>query len=127
MPLVRIDLAKGHPPQHLSRLGDLVYQAMRETIDVPADDKFQVITEREPHQLNIAPSYLGIEHSPGIVLIQITLSAGRSVDAKKALYRRITDDLHAELGIRKEDVFVNLVEVAREDWSFGNGIAQYVP
>ena len=126
MPLVRIDLARGRSSEARKRIGDTIYRAMIEVIDVPADDKFQIITEHAPEDLNIAPSYLGITYSPGIVLIQITLSAGRSVERKKAFYQRIADDLHAELGIRKEDVFINLVEVAKENWSFGNGLAQYV-
>jgi 4-oxalocrotonate tautomerase len=126
MPFVRIDLAKGRSAEHRRRLGDLVYRAMHETINVPADDKFQIITEHEPGELNVAPSYRGVEYSSGIVLIQITLSIGRSVEAKKALYRRIADDLHSELGIRKEDVVINLVEVTPADWSFGNGLATYV-
>lgn len=126
MPLVRIDLAKGKSAAHRKALGDIVYNAMRATIGVPEDDKFQIITEHDPGELNVAPSYLGIAYSPDILLIQITLSFGRTVELKQALYKRIADDLHAQLRIRREDVFINLVETAKENWSFGNGIAQYV-
>jgi 4-oxalocrotonate tautomerase len=126
MPLVRIDLARGTSAQFRKTLGDIVYKAMTDIIDVPKDDKFQMITEHSPEELNYAPSYLGIEHSPGLVLIQITMSVGRTVQAKQAFYKEIAEQLHAQLGIRKEDVFINLVETARENWSFGNGIAQYV-
>jgi phenylpyruvate tautomerase PptA (4-oxalocrotonate tautomerase family) len=126
MSLVRIDLARGTSAQFRKTLGDIVYKAMTDIIDVPKDDKFQMITEHSPEELNYAPSYLGIEHSPGLVLIQITMSVGRTVQAKQAFYKEIAEQLHAQLGIRKEDVFINLVETARENWSFGNGIAQYV-
>ena len=126
MPLVRIDLAKGKSAQFRKTLGDIVYKAMTDIINVPTDDKFQIITEHPPEELNYARSYLGIEHSAGIVLIQITLSVGRTVEAKQAFYKEIAEQLHAQLGIRKEDVFINLVETAKENWSFGNGIAQYV-
>jgi 4-oxalocrotonate tautomerase len=126
MPLVRIDLAKGTSAQFRKMLGDIVYKAMIDIIDVPKDDKFQIITEHPPEELNYAPSYLGIEHSSGLVLIQVTMSVGRTVQAKQAFYKEIAEQLHAQLGIRKEDVFINLVETARENWSFGNGIAQYV-
>jgi 4-oxalocrotonate tautomerase len=126
MPLVRIDLPRGTSAQFRKTLGDIVYKAMTDIIDVPKDDKFQMITEHSPEELNYAPSYLGIEHSPGLVLIQITMSVGRTVQAKQAFYKEIAEQLHAQLGIRKEDVFINLVETARENWSFGNGIAQYV-
>jgi phenylpyruvate tautomerase PptA (4-oxalocrotonate tautomerase family) len=99
---------------------------MIDIINVPADDKFQIITEHPPEEFNYAPSYLGIEHSSGLVLIQVTMSVGRTVQAKQAFYKEIAEQLHAQLGIRKEDVFINLVETAKENWSFGNGIAQYV-
>ncbi|WP_024577740.1 MULTISPECIES: tautomerase family protein [unclassified Afipia] len=125
MPLVRIDLAKGKPAGHRKAIGEIIYKAMTETINVPADDKFQVITEHAPEDLNFPKNYLGIEYSKDIVFIQVTLNGGRTVDMKKAFYRRIADDLHMQLNIRREDVFINLVEVAKENWSFGNGVAQY--
>jgi len=126
MPLVRIDLAKGKSAQFRKTLGDIVYKAMTDLINVPTDAKFQIITQHPPEELNYAQSYLGIEHSAGLVLIQITLTVGRTVEAKQAFYKEIAEQIHAQLGIRKEDVFINLVETAKENWSFGNGIAQYV-
>jgi phenylpyruvate tautomerase PptA (4-oxalocrotonate tautomerase family) len=125
MPFVRIDLAKGKSADHRKAIGEIVYKAMTETINVPKDDKFQVVTEHAPEDLNFAESYLGITYSKDIVFIQITLNAGRTIDMKKAFYKRIADDLHEQLKIRREDVVINLVEVAKENWSFGNGIAQY--
>jgi hypothetical protein len=125
MPLVRIDFAAGRPPGFGRALGDIVYRAMNEVIAVPQNDKFQIITEHPAGALNHADSYLGMQYSPQIVFIQITLSAGRSVDLKKALYQRIAGDRHAGLGVRQQDVFINLVEVASENWSFGGGLAQY--
>jgi phenylpyruvate tautomerase PptA (4-oxalocrotonate tautomerase family) len=125
MPFIRIDLAKGKSLEHRKTIGEIVYKAMTETINVPADDKFQVITEHAAEELNYPKSYLGIEYSKDIVFIQITLNGGRTVEMKKAFYKRIADDLHAQVKIRREDVFINLVEVAKENWSFGNGIAQY--
>jgi phenylpyruvate tautomerase PptA (4-oxalocrotonate tautomerase family) len=125
MPFVRIDLAKGKPAEHRKAIGEIIYKAMTETINVPADDKFQIITEHAAEELNFPASYLGVTYSKDIVFIQVTLNAGRSVDMKKAFYKRVADDLHTQLNIRREDVFINLVEVAKENWSFGNGIAQY--
>lgn len=125
MPLVRIDISNELPESLGPAIGDVVYDAMRAVINVPENDKFQIITRHPQGELNVAPSYLGIKYSAGIVLIQITLSEGRSVDLKKAFYRKVADDLHAKLGIRKEDVFINLVEVVKENWSFGNGEMQY--
>ena len=125
MPFVRIDLIRGKSAQYRETMGDIVYKAMVDVINVPENDKFQVITEHAPEELNVAESYLGNRYSPDIVFIQITLNAGRTVELKKAFYKRVADDLQAQLGVRPEDVVINLIEVAKENWSFGGGIAQY--
>ena len=126
MPLVRIDLAEGKTPEHRKRIGDIIYKAMMETINVPLDDKFQIITEHPLEEMNFPASYLGIEYSRDLIIVQMTISLGRTVEMKQALYKRIADDLHAQLKIRREDVFIQIVEVVKENWSFGNGVAQYV-
>ena len=126
MPLVRISLVKGQPAALRRSIGDAVHRALVETIDVPARDRFQLLTEHEPGDLVYDAEYLGISRSDNIVIIQITLSAGRSLEKKRRLYRRIAHNL-AALGVRREDVWVNLVEVATENWSFGNGVASYAP
>ena len=125
MPLVRIDLIRGKPAAFRKRIGEIIYTAMRDVINVPENDKFQVITQHDAEELNVADSYLGNRYSADIILIQITLNAGRTVEMKKAFFKRIADDLHDQLNVRREDVVINLVEVAKENWSFGGGIAQY--
>jgi phenylpyruvate tautomerase PptA (4-oxalocrotonate tautomerase family) len=126
MPLVRISLMRGKPEGFGEDAGRVVYEAMVDTIGVPPGDRFQVITEHDRSGLVYDPGYLGIERGNGFIVIQATISEGRSVEQKKALYRRIAERLNSELGVRIEDVFINLVEVKKENWSFGNGIAQYV-
>jgi len=125
MPLVRIDLAAGKPADYRRGIGDVVYDAMRATIDVPENDRFQVIAEHAPSELIIDPGYMGIARSADCVIIQVTMSEGRSVDKKRAFFKAIADGLHGRLGIRRQDVFIQLVEVRKENWSFGNGVAQY--
>ena len=125
MPLVRIALRAGKPPAYLAAVGESIHQAMMETINVPAGDRFQIFTEHQPGTLVIDPAYLGIERSEEAILVQITISAGRTLELRKALFARIAERLAKSPGLRKEDVFVNLIEVAKENWSFGNGIAQY--
>jgi phenylpyruvate tautomerase PptA (4-oxalocrotonate tautomerase family) len=127
MPLVRIDIGPGHPEGFGRAVGEIVYRAMTTEISVPADDKFQIISSHVASEINIPHSYLGIEYSAGIVFIQITLNQGRSTELKKKFYSRIAEDLHSELGMRKQDVFISLVEVSKENWSFGNGEMQYGP
>jgi 4-oxalocrotonate tautomerase len=125
MPLVRIALRKGTTPEFRRALSDSVHRAMVETIKIPEQDRFQVITEHDESGMIYDPSYLGIARSDGVIFIQITLSAGRTLDVRKALFARIAHNLGKSPGVRPEDVFVNLVEVAKENWSFGNGAAQY--
>ena len=126
MPLVRISLVKGQPAALRRSIGDAVHRALVESIDVPAKDRFQILTEHEPGDLVYDSEYLGIARSDNIVIIQITISSGRSLQKKRVLYRRVADNL-AKLGVRREDVWINLVEVAKENWSFGNGVASYAP
>ena len=125
MPFVRIDLKRGKPADYRKTLGEIVYNAMIDLINVPRDDKFQVITEHDRDDLNFAGSYLGNSYSEDIVFIQVTLNAGRSLELKKAFYKRIVDDFQTQLHGRPDDIVINLVEVAKENWSFGHGIAQY--
>ena len=125
MPLVRIALRKGTTPDFRRVLSDSIHRAMVDTIGIPEQDKFQIITEHDDSALIYDPSYLGISRTDDVVLIQITLNAGRTLEAKKALYARIAELVRESPGVRPEDVFVSLVEVAKENWSFGNGIAQY--
>ncbi len=125
MPLVRVDLVSGKPADYRSEIGAVIYDAMIETLGVPADDRFQVITEHPRENLVADPGYLGIIRTEDCVLIQVTLNAGRTVEVKRAFYRAVADGLHQRLGLRREDVFISLVEVPKENWSFGNGEAQY--
>src|SRR5256714_14776968 len=125
MPLVRIALRKGKSPEYRRALSDSIHRAMVETIKIPEQDRFQIIAEHDDSGLVYDPSYLGISRSDGVVLIQITLSAGRTVEVRKALFARIAQLASDSPGVRREDLFVSLVETAKENWSFGNGIAQY--
>jgi 4-oxalocrotonate tautomerase len=102
-------------------LGEIVYEALRDVVSAPKDDKFQVITQHDPEELNLAGSYLGNHYSEDIILIQITMNSGRSIALKKALYKRIVDVMQAKLNVGPDDVVINLVEVAKENWSYGKG------
>lgn len=128
MPLVRIDHAAGRPAAYRAAISRGVYDAMGTAFGVPVDDDFQIFGQHQAGVGIVHPaSYLGIRYSAEITIIQITCNEGRTLDQKKALYAAIADNLVADPGLRREDVFVNLVEVKSENWSFGNGIAQYAP
>ena len=123
MPLVRISLREGRTPAERARIGDGVHRALVEACGVPADDKFQIVTEHA--ELVYDRRYLGIDRSDGLVVVQVFFRSGRTIEQKKALYKR-TAELLSEAGVRPQDVFVTLVENEPADWSFGNGEAQYV-
>jgi 4-oxalocrotonate tautomerase len=125
MPLVRISLRQGTTLDYRKAIADGVHRAMVEALTAPADDRFQVVTEHGPSDLIYDPQYLGIRRSDKIVIIQVTLSYGRKPGQKRAFYKRVTELLKESPGVRPEDVMINLVEVAWENWSFGNGEAQY--
>jgi 4-oxalocrotonate tautomerase len=128
MPLVRIDLTKDAPAECIRIISRAVYGAMIEIANVPVNDKFHIVTRHSADEI-IYPEegYLGVRYSPDLIIIQVTWVLGRSTDVKKKFYRRIADEIHAKTGVRKEDVWINLVESGREDWSFGNGDMQYGP
>lgn len=125
MPLVRISLREGKPASYRAAIGEAIHRAMVETINVPADDRFQILQEHQPEGLVYDRRYLGIERTDDIVVIQITLNAGRTLEQKRALYRTLAEKLARDPGLRGEDVLISLVEVPRENWSFGNGEASY--
>lgn len=124
MPLARIDLPAGKPAHYGRAVADVVYEAMIATLKAPKDDRFQVISEHTRDTLLIDPTFLDIERSADALIIQLTLNEGRTIEVKKAFYKAVADGLHERVGLRREDVFISLVEVKKENWSFGNGIAQ---
>jgi phenylpyruvate tautomerase PptA (4-oxalocrotonate tautomerase family) len=125
MPIARIDLVQGKSAEYRRTVGDIVYDAMVEALKAPADDRFQVVTEHPVEGIIADENYLGIRRTRECIFIQLTLNAGRTVEQKKAFYKAVVDALHVRLGLRREDVVINLIEVQKENWSFGNGIAQY--
>ncbi len=126
MPLVRIDMRRGKPLAYKQAICGAIYRAMLDDFAVPKDDRFMVVNEHEAHNFVFAESYLGIAHTDDLVIIQITANDTRTTEQKQAFFARVAALLAENPGMRKEDVFINLVEVKKENWSFGNGIAQYV-
>jgi phenylpyruvate tautomerase PptA (4-oxalocrotonate tautomerase family) len=126
MPLVRIDMPAGKSAEIKRVISDVVYDAIVTVLKAPAGDRFHVISEHRPDTLFIDRHFLGIERTADALMIQVTLREGRTREAKQAFFKFIADGLHERAGIRREDVIINLVEDKLEDWSFGNGEAQYV-
>src|SRR5579871_1154664 len=120
MPLVRIDLRQGKSPSYIQAIGAAVQHAMVECLNVPVRDHFQIIQEHSTDHLVYDQNYLGVERTDDIVIVQVTLSTGRSTEQKKAFYARLTALLQENPGMRPQDVAIVLTEDTREDWSFGN-------
>jgi phenylpyruvate tautomerase PptA (4-oxalocrotonate tautomerase family) len=125
MPLVRISLREGKSAAYHTAIADGVYTALRETFNVPDEDRFITISQHDGESFLFSRTYMDIDRSDDLVILQITVSNTRNVEQKKALFARIAERLARDPGLRREDVFINLVEVVKENWSFGNGIAQY--
>jgi phenylpyruvate tautomerase PptA (4-oxalocrotonate tautomerase family) len=125
MPLVRVSLRRGKSNDYKRAIGDGVYKAMREAFNVPEEDRFVVVSEHSESEFQFSKTYLDIARSDDLVIIQITANNTRTVEQKKALFARIAELLSVNPGLRKEDVFVSLLDVPKENWSFGNGVAQY--
>lgn len=126
MPLVTIDLLEGRPPDELDAISDAVHEAMVECLEVPERDRFQIITQHQPHTLRFDRDYLDIDRSEQFVLVRITLAAGRATGSKQTFYRRLSELLADRVGLPTGDLAVILVENSREDWSFGRGQASYL-
>ncbi|HWW18329.1 MAG TPA: tautomerase family protein [Candidatus Saccharimonadales bacterium] len=126
MPLVRISLRQGTTPAYRQAIADGVHRAMVESLAIPPDDRFQVINEYAPENLFYDPGYLGVQRSDRVVFVQITMSSGRKPQQKRKLYKRMAEILAESPGLRPQDLVINLVEISWENWSFGNGDAQYM-
>jgi 4-oxalocrotonate tautomerase len=126
MPLVRIALRRGKSPAYIAALRNGIYEAMHESFSVPENDRFILVSQHDAEEFDYDPGYLGIARSDDLVVVQIACNNTRTVEQKQAFYRAIAEKLAANPGVRKEDVLINLLETAKENWSFGNGIAQYV-
>jgi 4-oxalocrotonate tautomerase len=128
MPLARIDIRKNASVELVRVISEAVYKAMVDVANVPLHDKFQIVSRHAEDEI-IYPQegYLGLNYTRDLIIIQVTWVGGRSTEVKKKFFRQIADDIHAKGGIRKEDVWINLIDTNREDWSFGNGEMQYGP
>jgi 4-oxalocrotonate tautomerase len=128
MPLARIDISREASAELVSVVGAAIYGAMVAVADVPANDHFQVVHRHAADEI-IYPKdgYLGLHYTKSLIIIQVTWVRGRTTDAKKQFFHRVANEIHEKGGVRKEDVWINLVDCAREDWSFGNGEMQYAP
>lgn len=127
MPLVHISLLRGKPAAYIRAIADGVHQALVETFETPLKDRFQVIQQLAPDELIFDADYLDVHRTTDIVLIHIVAARTRSTATKQAFYQAVARNLAQSPGLRPQDVQLILSPNEREDWSFGNGVASYVP
>ncbi len=122
MPFARIDLAQGKTAEYRATVADVVYEGIVGVLKAPEGDRFMVIGEHKPENFVYDAHFLGIERTPDVIIIQVTSTVGNTKEQKVAFFKQIADELNRRLNMRREDVFISLVFVDREDWSFGNGL-----
>lgn len=125
MPLVKIYLRKGRSEEYLRLVGEAIHEALVSEASAPADGKMQIVHQLEPHELVAHPSYGGADRSSELIVVEVTLNAGRTVEVKRSLYRQMARNLERAVSLRSDDLVVSLVEVSKDDWSFGKGLATY--
>jgi phenylpyruvate tautomerase PptA (4-oxalocrotonate tautomerase family) len=125
MPLVRVSLRRGKSKEHIAAIRNSIYRAMIESFNVPNNDRFIVVHQHDAEEFDYDPNYLDIARTDDLVIIQIACNNTRTVEQKKAFYKQVAELLSKEPGLRPQDVFINLLETSKENWSFGNGLAQY--
>jgi len=125
MPLVKIHLRKGKGEEYVRLVSEAIHDALVTEASVPPDDKFHIVHQTEPAELIAHPSYGEVNRSADLIVVEITLNAGRDVEVKRNIYRRMARNLGRAVGLRPDDLLVSLVEVTRENWSFGGGVATY--
>ena len=125
MPLVEITLRNGKSPEYIRSVADAIHAALVAQISIPADDRFQIVHQVDATAIIAHPSYGGVSRSSDLIIVKITLNTGRSVDLKKNLYADIVHRLEDAADVRPDDVMICLIEVVKENWSFGGGRALY--
>lgn len=126
MPLIHVAMRAGKPAAYRQAIFDALYRALREALEVPPDDQFMTITEHDAANFRYGRSYLGVERSDDLIYVQVTVFDTRTAAQKQALYRRAVELLAAAPGLRPQDVFINVLEARKENWSLGNGVAQFL-
>jgi phenylpyruvate tautomerase PptA (4-oxalocrotonate tautomerase family) len=120
MPLVNISILKGKSPEYIQAVADAVNSAVIETMNFPDDDRYQTI-----HQLDSACLQLQKREGDRLMM-HLVMRAGRSNKSKQAFYKKVTENLAANPGIPAANVLITITENHDIDWSFGEGIAQFI-
>ncbi|MDT2658401.1 tautomerase family protein [Enterococcus hulanensis] len=125
MPLMKIDMIKGRNEDEIKEILDISYQVMLETFHAPEGDRYQIVTQHEPLEMQILDTGLGFERTDQVIVFSLT-TRPRTSEEKQNFYSQLVKELEDQLGIKPEDVMINLTVNSDEDWSFGFGRAQFL-
>jgi phenylpyruvate tautomerase PptA (4-oxalocrotonate tautomerase family) len=125
MPLIRVDVIEGRSAAEIKHLLDAIHRAMLAALNVPERDRYQIVNEHKPSHLIAEDTGLGIPRTDKFVLIQV-ITRPRTRAEKEKLYRLLCQELQEHCGIAPSDVMISITQNTDEDWSFGNGRAQFV-
>ncbi|MBO0456433.1 tautomerase family protein [Enterococcus hulanensis] len=125
MPLMKIDMIKGRNEDEIKEILDISYQVMLEAFHAPEGDRYQIVTQHEPLEMQILDTGLGFERTDQVIIFSLT-TRPRTSEEKQNFYSQLVKELEGQLGIKPEDVMINLTVNSDEDWSFGFGRAQFL-
>ncbi len=120
MPLVTISILKGKSPEYIKAIGDSINSAVIETMAFPEDDRYQVIHQLDRDALQLQ------DRAEDRVIMHLVMRAGRSNKAKQAFYKKVVENLSKNPGINPANVLITITENHDVDWSFRDGVAQFV-
>ena len=125
MPLAKIHVLKGrYNAARLAKVSSVVQTGLRSALGIPADDFFQIIHILPRSQLLYTPSFLGLNYSDDLILLEITFISGRPREKRLGLLKALNDGVVAAAGISPDDLLIMLYETPGENVSFGRGLAQ---
>ena len=125
MPLMKIDVIKGRTQTEIQQILDISYDVMLTTFNAPLGDRYQIVNQHEPYEMQILDTGLGVTRTEEVVVFTI-ITRPRTQQQKLSFYETLVSELHSQLGIRKADIMFSLIENTDDDWSFFNGEAQFL-
>lgn len=125
MPLMKIDMIKGRQQEEIEEILEISYRVMLDAFDAPVGDRYQIVSQHEPFEMHILDTGLGFERSKNILVFNL-VTRPRTTEQKTTFYENLVEALNSKLGIRREDIMINLVVNDDEDWSFAFGKAQFL-
>src|SRR5262249_33507294 len=125
MPRAKLHVLEGRYDE--ARLGEVsgaVQNGLISALGIPPEDFFQIIHVLPRSQFRHTPSFLGLNYSDDLIILEITFISGRPREKRLALLKALNDSVVVAVGISPDDLLIMLYETPGENISFGRGLAQ---